>query len=679
MHKIEYLKGIDGFFAISEYSAKETAKLLNAPFKSIINISTACDDVFKVVEMATLKQEDLIKYGISKKFVLYTGGCDRRKNLTRLIQAYAQLPKNMRSNYQLVFAGKMPNEEIIKFRKIAHQEGLSQTDFLMIGYVSEEKLVVLYNKCELFIFPSVCEGFGLPVLEAINCGVPVIASNTSSIPEVVGCDEALFNPLDAKDIAEKISRVLNNTEYRKKIVAQEQQHKPKFSWDISSQRAIEYLEKQYVKNVNSDHKRYATTDGILTKLACSKEIDLLSEKELKGYSSILALNIPQRRRRHIYVDISELVTKDAKTGVQRVVRSILKEFLSLNIPGFMVMPVYASIGTVGYLHARQYMKSLGFNEDNESDDYPIEFQNSDIFLGLDLQHQVVHSQQDYLHFMQRHGVRVLFVLYDLLPVLFKDCFECAMFDCHARWLKEITSFDGVVSISHAVSSELDLWMQDNVPDNIQYCKNKWFHLGADIDNSVPSMGMPADAATILKMLALRPSFLMVGTIEPRKRQDLALEAFEKLWSSGLDVNLVIVGKKGWKTETLCKKLMNHPEVGKHLFWLNGISDEYLEKVYTASTCLIAASEGEGFGLPLIEAAQKNLPIIARDIPVFREVAGEYAYYFSGKTGDELAEAVKDWLALYQAGKHPKSDDMPWLTWKESAQQLLKAIGIEEIQ
>ncbi|WP_419602667.1 glycosyltransferase, partial [Thiolapillus sp.] len=113
----------------------------------------------------------------------------------------------------------------------------------------------------------------------------------------------------------------------------------------------------------------------------------------------------------------------------------------------------------------------------------------------------------------------------------------------------------------------------------------------------------------------------------------------------------------------------HPESDRRLFWLEGISDEYLEKVYAASTCLIAASEGEGFGLPLIEAAQHKLSIIARDLPVFREVAGQYAFYFKGLEPEALAETVTQWLALYAKGKAPRSDDMPWLTWRESAEQL----------
>ena len=194
---------------------------------------------------------------------------------------------------------------------------------------------------------------------------------------------------------------------------------------------------------------------------------------------------------------------------------------------------------------------------------------------------------------------------------------------------------------------------------------------------MPTCGLPDDASRVLAQLAARPSFLMVGTIEPRKGQAQAFAAFEQLWAESLDANLVIVGKQGWNVGNLVELLCNHPERGSRLFWLEGISDEYLEKVYAASTCLIAASEGEGFGLPLIEAAQHKLPIIARDIPVFREVAGEHVYYFSGKEPLDLAMAVREWLVLYRSGHHPKSDDMTWLTWKQSAQQLLSAILQEQ--
>ena len=184
--------------------------------------------------------------------------------------------------------------------------------------------------------------------------------------------------------------------------------------------------------------------------------------------------------------------------------------------------------------------------------------------------------------------------------------------------------------------------------------------------------MPEDAQVVLDRLAQAPSFLMVSTVEPRKGHQQTLEAFELLWARGVDANLVIVGKQGWQ-KAIAALLHNHPQFGKHLFWLKGISDEYLEKVYTASACLVAASEGEGFGLPIVEAAQHQLPILARDIPVFREIAGEHAFYFDGLEPARLATALEKWLSLDAVGAAPQSSGIQRLTWAESAEQLKRRI------
>src|SRR5690606_29512106 len=146
-------------------------------------------------------------------------------------------------------------------------------------------------------------------------------------------------------------------------------------------------------------------------------------------------------------------------------------------------------------------------------------------------------------------------------------------------------------------------------------KISWVHMGADLEGSKPSSGIPIDAKEVLGKLTTRPTFLSVSTLEPRKAQEQILDAVEKLWTEGVDINLVLVGQQGWKVDALVNRINTHPENLKRLFWLKGISDEYLTLVYQNSTCLIAASINEGFGLPLIEAARHKIPVIARDIPV----------------------------------------------------------------
>jgi glycosyltransferase involved in cell wall biosynthesis len=147
----------------------------------------------------------------------------------------------------------------------------------------------------------------------------------------------------------------------------------------------------------------------------------------------------------------------------------------------------------------------------------------------------------------------------------------------------------------------------------------------------------------------------------------------------LEANLVIVGKGGWLVDELIEKLEGHPMLNTRLFWLRGISDEFLEKTYQVCSALIAASEGEGFGLPLIEAAQHQLPIIARDIPVFREVGGEHAFYFTDtKDPESLADTIRVWIELNAQGSVPSSVTMPWLRWSESTAQLLEALHLKRV-
>lgn len=169
--------------------------------------------------------------------------------------------------------------------------------------------------------------------------------------------------------------------------------------------------------------------------------------------------------------------------------------------------------------------------------------------------------------------------------------------------------------------------------------------------------------------------LMVGTVEPRKGHEQVLSAFEQLWAQGEGCVLVIVGKSGWMYDDLIERLRQHPELGRHLFWFEGLADETLAHLYQHCDCLMAASYVEGFGLPLIEAAQTGLPLLVRDIPVFREVAGEYATYFKAGDSSELAEVLTNWWPVLKAGSAIKSQALPFLTWQQSVDRLCEVLGI----
>ena len=191
-------------------------------------------------------------------------------------------------------------------------------------------------------------------------------------------------------------------------------------------------------------------------------------------------------------------------------------------------------------------------------------------------------------------------------------------------------------------------------------------LGCDIKATAPSYGLDKASLEILDKIRSKPTFIMVGTLEPRKGHDAAIMAFETLWRKGLDINLVIAGKVGWMVDELYEKIKKHEENGKRLIYLNFVSDELLDEIYKNSSCLIAASRAEGFGLPLVEAAIHKIPIIARELNVFKEVSNGSATFF--KDDDDLASVIERWLGDFKEDKHIKSDLIELVSWRQSTEQ-----------
>jgi glycosyltransferase involved in cell wall biosynthesis len=1077
LNKLDHLRRADLLLSISASSGKEAVDHLGLQPAKVVNISTACDKQFQALTIdQVLKTQTHKTYGLLRPFVMYTGGIDHRKNIDGLIRAYASLPQLVRTEHQLAIVCSIQQPERERLQLLAEKEGLAPDELVITGFIPEADLLTLYNTCKMFVFPSWHEGFGLPALEAMACGRAVIGANTSSIPEVIARDDALFDPFDETAIASKLLQVITDDAFRIELENHGALQAQKFSWEESARRAwagleefvdhrrqaapvvniasmpkrprlayfsplppeqsgisdysaellpelsayydieviavqkevsdswvlancpvrdidwfrkhadrfdrvmyqfgnspfhghmfslldefpgvvvlhdfflshilshLDYLEVTsnnfartlldgygwpaianfYMEGVETGYTYPCNMDVVQKSLgvivhskhavqlaetwygshvaknwspipllrAPASNFDRQSARQSLGFSdkdfvvcsfghltpsklnhrlllawlatpmaqraqchlvfvghnpagdygvqltqtiednalpgkiqitgwtdtldyrkwlqaadvgvqlrtrsrgetsaavldcmnyglativnangamaelpqyaawilpdefsddelnaaltalwqdterratlgqeartfvhtyhqpkacadkyknaiehyykdasvglpslfnalaliepaladqdqcelaSSLSSNFPPRaKRRQLLLDVSILAQVDAKSGIQRVVRSLLREFMLAPPQGWAVQPVLATLGSRGYRYAHRFASQfLGipteWAEDAAIDAYP-----GDIFIGLDLQHTVVPAQKGYLHQLRNRGVGIHFIVYDLLPVLSSHLFPDEVQALHQLWLKTLSEFDGVMCISRSVADEFSDWLQFFGPERERPLLVNWFHLGADVENSMPTSGMPHESREILSMLSAKPSFLMVGTIEPRKGQGQTLAAFESLWNASVDVNLVVVGKQGWKIEWLIEKFKDHPETGKRLFWLDGISDEYLDKVYAASACLLASSEGEGFGLPLIEAAQHKLPIIARDIPVFREVAGDYAHFFpDDKDPEVLASSVHKWLSLYRLGAHPRSNAMPWLNWKASAQQLFSAVN-----
>jgi glycosyltransferase involved in cell wall biosynthesis len=676
MQQLDALTKADIFLAISEHTLQEATELLEIPEDKIRCIYGAADPSFRKIKIDVDEKEELFKrLGIVGKCILYTGGADVRKNLTRLIRGYAALPEPTKAEYQLVLAGKMPDSVLYQLKSVASECRLLGDRVIFTGYINEVDLRYLYNLCDIYIFPSWHEGFGLPVLEAMSCGAPVICSNNTSVIEVCGRIDATFNPLVEEEITAKLYELICNEASRADLIQYSLERSKLFTWDRVAKLALEFFELKHSQSLSIPPEgRSGSGDLVQLYSFIGGVKGSPNEQDLKQCAASISLNsFSDSLERRLFVDVSELYARDAGTGIQRVTRSILLELLTHPPAGWVVHPIYATPNELGYRHATKLLNKMLPGQHHESEAF-IKTQKGDIFLALDLQHQVVRSQEVYLKTLRNQGVEIYFVIYDLLPILRPDDFAENVDLIHEEWLHLICKFDGVVCISKAVSDEFKTWVS-HVGSLRENFRVEWFHLGSDIHSSMPIMGIPHGADKVIEKLSEVPTFLMVGTLEPRKGHQQTLEAFELLWNEGINIHLVIVGKRGWKTEVLSEKILNHPQIGKRLFWLQGISDEYLDKIYQVSSCLIAASYGEGFGLPLVEASVHGIPIIARDIPVFREVAGNGAFYFKGLQAKDIQQAILEWLDLSQQDSAPKSSAINKISWKESAKQLMQSIGL----
>lgn len=1079
--KIAELQKADCLLAISEFARQEALEHLDVPVEKIVSVSTAIEPIFRPESVRDTAQL-CAKFGLRQPFILCTGGSDERKNLSRLVRAYAALPAPLLGQHQLLLAGRMPDSQVAEYTALAKILGLGPDALCFTGYVTDTELIHLYNACQLFVFPSWHEGFGLPALEAMACGAPVVGANTSSLPEVIGLEAALFDPLDVDAITAKMAQALDDDDFRAMLREHGLQQAQRFSWDQTAQRALRAWEalpqgkvdpasvgavsegkpklafvsplppertgiadysaellpalaehyaidvvvaqgqvedawvhqhgqvrdvawfraharsydrvlyqvgnspfhahmlslleeipgtvvlhdfylsglmawlelqgvepgawtralyeshgyravqdryrnaedakrrypvswqiplnaqgvivhssyslklakkwygdhdtagwtviphlrspasdldkqlarrqlgidaqdfvicsfgfldetkqnhrllqswlrseltvdqrcrlifvgennggdyghgllqtmrdsgmgdriritgfaspelfRQYlaaadlavqlrsysrgetsgtvldcmnhalplVVNANGSmaeldpkavwmlpddftdaslvqaleslwrdpelrqalgrrgqqviHERHAPQEcarlyaqaierahqrsltalpALLDAMAVQPGMALADDAALVNLSQAIAVSLPlQRPARRLFLDITATCSHDLKTGIERVARALLTAWLESPPVGFRVEPVYLAHAGGQWHHrlaSRYTLDLLGCATAALGDD-PVQPQNGDVVFVLDITgDSLVRATQAGLFDVYRNaGAEVHAVVYDLLPLQLPHVFPQGADQGHAAWLKAVATFDGAVCISKAVADDFSAWYSalDGLRSPRRPFRVGWGHLGADVSSSAPSLGMPGNADQVLGAMKDRPSFLMVGTIEPRKGYLQVLQAFDRLWGEGIEVNLIIVGREGWKgllsemrrdiPETVVR-LENHPQRNHQLFWLDDASDEYLERIYGASTCLLAASYGEGFGLPLIEAAQHGLPLLVRDLPVFREVAGEHACYFEAPSTADLAFAVRGWLRDFEAGKHRASDGLPWCTWSESA-------------
>lgn len=240
--KMQYLKQTDLLITISDYTSQEAIELLGIPSNRVLNCSVGINNIFRPI-IINDKKGKLLKLNIYKEFIFYIGGIDFRKNVRGLIESFTLLPKNLRQKHQLVIILTVNTDTLSYYFDSLQAEFKFNTDeIVFLNYVDENQLILLYNTCSIFVFPSFYEGFGLPIIEAMACGACVISSNTSSMPEALGCSEGLFDPSHPRLIANKITEVLSNKKLQHLLKKNNEIHIKKFTWENTAKKVMDAIE-----------------------------------------------------------------------------------------------------------------------------------------------------------------------------------------------------------------------------------------------------------------------------------------------------------------------------------------------------------------------------------------------------------------------------------------------------
>ena len=390
------------------------------------------------------------------------------------------------------------------------------------------------------------------VLDCLNFGLPTIVNAHGSMREIdPECICRIADPVDQTELVEALKYLTSNQLRRESIGARgremiEAQHDPRICAELYY-KAIESAETPNRKAASRLPEGLAAPD--------------LERQETASLAQSLAQSFPPHPRLpSLFLDVSVVSDNDIHTGVQRVVRSVLQALLLRSDIPYRVVPVrFTNDGE--YLAAYAYAQKLMDLSLGGVQDEIVDVSRDDLFVVLDLDFRYNQLRHQVFETFQNRGARIWHVVYDLLPIKLPQYFPSGTPGNFADWLSLVGSFDGAICISKAVADDLKGWLEEHSTDNRKLPDVGWFHLGADIENSRPTTGLLSDAEEQLAQLGQKPTFLMVGTIEPRKGHAQTLDAFEMLWRQGTEVNLAIVGKEGWDVDPLVRRLREHSERG----------------------------------------------------------------------------------------------------------------------
>jgi len=581
--KLDCFKKFDLLCGISDFTTSRIG--VHIPNTSKVSISS---DVASHFKEKKIKDDESYairnKYNIRDKFVLYSGGGDVRKNITELIEAYGLLKKELQNEYQLVIVCGKQEEAIARLKDYAKKCGIIKNNINILSFIDTEDLICLYNSCSLFCFPSKEEGFGLTPLEAMRCGAPVICANATSLPEVMGYPDALFDPDNPSDLQRLLEKYLINENERQTLIMHGKMQQKKFSWNKTARNCLSAIEKYFsTPKVSLPEK---TRQELLWEAIF--EIGKLdhTEKQKEAVADALI---------HTFLSHSEFLP-ETHFCFPRLVEEA-PEKINWQVEG----PFDSSYSLA--LVNREFALAMSKLADTSlfSTEGPGDFEPNKDFLR---KHPLINTLWERSKKLSHKNIAV--ASRNLYPPRVNDMGAAInMLHCYGweeggfprQWVKNFNSS------LHCITT-LSAYVKKVLYDN--GVTSPVFNVGTGTDHweNVISKPYPINAK--------RYRFIHVSSCFPRKGADTLVEAFCQAFTSKDDVSLII------------KTFPNpHNTIKEHILEARkkyqfapdiqviekDLSPEELRGLMEECHTLVAPSRGEGFGLPFAEAFLSGLSVI----------------------------------------------------------------------
>jgi glycosyltransferase involved in cell wall biosynthesis len=584
----------------------------------------------------------------------------------RLLEAFVRSSLRSDALARLVFAGEVSKDAFgARLADAVAASGLG-TRVRITGYLSPQDYEAWIACADLAVQLRTKSRGGTPkgVLDCLAHGVPVVVNNDASYTDYPDDVVVKLTPEPSPaEIGTVLERARNDAAWRSAFAAAGRAY-------VEARHAPAECAAQYAAAIHDCMARARLARPRNWSSAFAPHVGGNATVALDAATRWMARLPPVRlRRRRILVDVSHIVAEDHGTGIPRVVRNVVRWMMCTDRAGIEPVAVVLQDGALTV--AGDWLDRQGLRVPGEEWPHSLEpFTAGDLLLMLDSSWARYGEFHAVFERVRSAGGSVVTAVYDLLPMVLppgniveggKEWFQ--------GWLRDaVAQSDALVCISRSVADQVVDYVRANGLARPGLAVG-WWHLGGDFAQA------PGEAAAGSRVISASraPFLLMIGTVEPRKCHALALDAMERIWAGGEALQLVIAGKEGWMVEALMQRIRTHPELGRRLHLLERPDDDEVSALYDRAAGLLFLSRGEGFGLPLVEAAHHGTPILCSDLAVFREIAGEFATYVEAADSGELAEAIVRWQHARDAGVLPDTRAMPRLTWEASAEALLGAL------